>query len=104
MAKEKEKIENLWNEIVKIRQTLEGRKDGAVILSDSDVANMEGTLATLLVVYQKQRKEWNMRVQDIEKMPQKEEEKLTYQDRIHRLIDRNILATKNGKPMVMGWH
>ncbi|MBX9808822.1 hypothetical protein K2X92_00325, partial [Candidatus Gracilibacteria bacterium] len=59
MLNEKNRLDDLWNEIVKIRQLIEGKKNGTNILSDVAEKNISETLTYLLNEYHKQRKLWN---------------------------------------------
>lgn len=64
---------------------------------------MQDTLTKLLEEYHKQRKIWNEKIKDIQNIPEDISVKKSHQDQIQNLIDNKILATKNGKPMMINW-
>ncbi len=65
IAREKQSLDDLWAEIVKIRKALDGRHSGETALSDSAVANMRDTEAKLLAIYHPRKRAWNQHSESI---------------------------------------
>lgn len=99
LRKEQKELENLWNEIVKIRQTLEWRKSGNNSLSESAVANLQETEKKLLDTYWARKKKFTSDTNTIKGTQLPESERNTYTERINSLMDRGILVHRDSKPL-----
>jgi hypothetical protein len=125
-------LDDLWSQLVKLRQILERRKSWDIALSEAAVANMLKTEKDLFALYTKKRQAYNKKQASTIEPPLNRDIAIVATDkalseteetnsptggseqmnssqydnsRIDSLIARGILATDiNGKPMILNWH
>ncbi len=103
LRNEKKELDDLWKEIVNIRQTLEWRKSGENALSETGVANLQDTEKKLLGLYHDRKRKWSAESEKLRSTKLPETEKDTYTKRISSLVESWMLASRNGKPIFMNW-